>query len=157
MQSLGLRVNMQMHAVFRSRILNEKSQVVLKLLSLWLHMGLSATLWSVTTQAHSSCPAALWKDALRHQWGGQGWWMLKNSGTVRREGRQYGLSGTGSRHTSRYDGKSWGSMLWGDIKVSCSRASEGCQPSPAGFPHASSVPFLVKDAAPHSKSSTRSH
>lgn len=35
-------------------------------------MGLLATLWIVTTQAHSSCRAALWEDALRHRRGGQG-------------------------------------------------------------------------------------
>ena len=116
---------------------------------MWQLTGLSATLWSITTQAHSSCPAALWEDALRHRWGGQGWWMPRISGAVRREQRQSGLSGTVSQCTSRHDGKSRGNVLWGCVKNSRSRARGERQRSAAGLPHVPSVCTLpIKDATP---------
>lgn len=114
-------------------------------------MGLSASLYSVTTQTHSSCPALWWKDAFAATVGGWGWWMLKNLGVVRKGRRQSGLFGTVSHGNSRYDGKSWGNMLWGYIKDSCSRAREGCQRRTAGFLRVTFVPFPIMDATPTPK------
>jgi len=85
-QSVWLHGDMQ-NTVFRSHVSLKKYQAIavqkLLILSLVAHGIVS----QLTTQARSSCPCALWEDALRHRWQGvrgdgcwKMWGLSENSG-----------------------------------------------------------------------------